>query len=360
MEKNHVIIGGGTAGLCAAIRLTELGSDPLIIEAGEYPSHKVCGEFFSPECIELLNRWNIHPIAVPYVRFHRDDTVVNIQFPTPAGSLSHIAFDPMLLKRAVTGGASILTNCKVEKVSQESYGHKLELSSGEVIYAKNLIIATGKIPNFNLSPPVKQYIGIKAHFENIQIDDSLQMFAFNRAYIGISPIEKCKYNVACLAEIDHANKWESPELFINALKQKNRELDRLFNSSTMLFPEWMTATIPAFGIRTTPPWPSTYFIGDASCSIPPITGGGLSMAIIGGCMAADYAMNEDAVGFKKAWKARIKSSIFFGKIFHRLITSPFFGKTSMKLAEQFPLLGQICFQLTRCKRRAEVFPSQKK
>ena len=42
------------------------------------------------------------------------------------------------------------------------------------------------------------YIGLKAHFKNIPLADILEMFLFEGAYMGISPIGNNCCNVACL------------------------------------------------------------------------------------------------------------------------------------------------------------------
>src|SRR5690242_5741478 len=94
------IIGGGVAGLCAAIRLTELGYSPLVIEAGTYPSHKVCGEFFSPECLSILQRWHINPIPLYRLHWHTLTQSLDFCFTPAAGSLSHLEFDPSLVHYA--------------------------------------------------------------------------------------------------------------------------------------------------------------------------------------------------------------------------------------------------------------------
>lgn len=347
MHKDYVIIGGGVAGLCAAIKLTELGANPLIIEAGEYPSHKVCGEFFSPECMPILNQWNIYPREILKAQFHGNNRTLNFEFPRPAGSLSHIEFDPMLVQHAKRGGAILMTNCKTTQISQENNGHRILLSTGENIFTKHLIIATGRIPNFNQASPTVRYMGLKAHYEGIHLKNSLQMFAFKNAYLGISPIENSKYNIACLANIEIASQWDTPQLFIEHLMSKSNRLDYLLNSGKSLFPEWMCVSVPLFGLKDTPNWPTTYFIGDAAGTIPPITGDGLSMAIRGGIMAAEYAIRNDATGFKKAWRAEIKRSIFFGKMLHEVSTNPFLGSATMKLAQAIPAVVKVLYRLTR-------------
>ncbi len=59
--KNAVIIGGGLAGLVAAIQLARHGVSCLVIEKNQYPAHKVCGEYVSNEAIPFLNSVNLLP-----------------------------------------------------------------------------------------------------------------------------------------------------------------------------------------------------------------------------------------------------------------------------------------------------------
>ena len=63
-----LIVGGGLAGLTAAVHLSKEGIDVVLIEKSKYPYHKVCGEYISNEVIPYLNRLGIDPFengAVP-------------------------------------------------------------------------------------------------------------------------------------------------------------------------------------------------------------------------------------------------------------------------------------------------------
>ena len=50
-ESEIIIIGGGLAGLTAAIHLSKNGFDVTVIEKNNYPRHKVCGEYISNEVL---------------------------------------------------------------------------------------------------------------------------------------------------------------------------------------------------------------------------------------------------------------------------------------------------------------------
>ena len=46
-ETEVLIIGGGLAGLTAAIHLSKKGFEVIVIEKNEFPKHNVCGEYIS-------------------------------------------------------------------------------------------------------------------------------------------------------------------------------------------------------------------------------------------------------------------------------------------------------------------------
>ena len=51
-----VILGAGPAGSIAAIQAQREGAKVQLIERCSFPKHKVCGEFFSPEILPILDR----------------------------------------------------------------------------------------------------------------------------------------------------------------------------------------------------------------------------------------------------------------------------------------------------------------
>lgn len=339
MFKEYVIIGGGAAGLSAAIRLAELGKEPLVIEGGKYPSHKICGEFFSPDCIALLKQWNIFPLEIAHARFHTFSKTLHFSFPEVAGSLSHLSFDPQLVEKLLSLGGSIVTEAKVLSLKPSKEGYEITLQSGGAIRASNLLIATGRIPSFEQKQVKFPYVGIKAHFEGLEVE-GLEMFLSEQGYVGISPIENGKFNIAGLlcAAVE-------PQKFMKQMIEAN---PHVFSSAKPCF-EWMTTPVPAFGIKKTPDWPHVYFIGDAAGTIPPITGNGLSLSIRGGILAAEFAIKKDWKGFKEASKKRFSSSFAWGKLLHRAALNPFLCNSLMTMCHKYPSLATCLYQATRRK-----------
>jgi flavin-dependent dehydrogenase len=350
MNVDYVVLGGGVAGLCAARRLVELGIKPLVIEAGSYPSHKVCGEFISSSSLAILNKWDIHPILLHQARLYTSSHTFNFIFPTPAGSLSHLTLDTQLAHQISQQGATLLTQTKVQNLfpaSDTEEFHKLHLSSGETILAKHLLIATGRLLHFSDPSPRMHYMGFKTHFTGLDLDQTLNMFSFPGAYLGLSPIENGRANLACLAKIERVQQDSSPQHFMQNLIQSHPFLRQLLASGSNLFDSWMEARVPKFGLRSVPHWPRTYWIGDAASTIPPACGNGLSLALASGYLAAEFAICDDPLGFKHSWQQRCSSQILFGKGLHHLFLHPSLGNKAMRISHWFPFLAQKIFDLTR-------------
>lgn len=347
---DYVILGGGAAGLCAALRLIELGASPLLIEGGTYPSHKVCGEFFSSSALKILHNWHIDPLPIRQARIHTLSTTLDFTFPTPAGSLSHLSFDPYLAELVAKKGGIVRTNTKLiqlEPASMLHENHRLTLESGEVLWAKHLLIAIGRLPHFTKQSPPMPYIGFKAHFTHVSLDSTLEMFSFPGAYLGLVPIEGAKVNLACLARLDKVKSAPSSQHFMQSLIDSHPTLQQLLKPGENLFEAWMETRVPEFGLRKTPAWPRAYFLGDAMGTIPPASGNGLSLAVASGYLAAEFAIQDDPVGFRNVWRKQCASPIWFGKRLHQLFLHPGLGKLALNLGRIFPQIPQKIFSLTR-------------
>jgi len=305
MDCDVLIIGGGVAGLAAAIRLRELGREVLLIEAGTYPSHKVCGEFLSPEALPILESWGLTPHTIDRLTIHSGKQSLALQ--AKAGSCSRYHLEQFLVDKAIELGVELRTSTRVTDLNAPT-------ANIRIIGAGRLIHATSK----------PQYVGYKAHFLGIATESELHMHLLPGAYYGISPIGDGIANVACLAKIGSVDPDHLKSLV----------------GGEMVFSDWLTAKVPHFGLKTLPKWPNTYFVGDAAATIPPASGDGIAIGLTSGVMCADYAARGAWKQFQQNWKRRYASRILWAKALHQLMLHP-------KIAWMGALCPKLLFRKTR-------------
>ncbi len=355
MVEDCVIVGGGIAGLSAANQLANAGLSPLIIEAGKFPSHKICGEFISHECLPILDQWGIKlSDTIGNCRFIYGENKTEFQLPIPSGSCSRYNFDSMLLDRAQKHGARALTETSVTALSQP-YGtsgvYEIVLSNGQTIHARNLMIGTGRIPKLNQSQkaPVLKYFGFKAHFENIDIGKSVEMHLFPGGYLGISNINSQTTNIACIVKKDVVAQYGGPDGFMEHLQDKKMmsRFKQRMAKARMIYPKWLAGQVPEFGVRSNSPLNNVYWIGDSAGSIPPVCGDGLAIAVTSGCLAADCFMQSNAIEFKKEWAKRYHRRFFYAKYIHKIMTTPGLKTVAIGACNLFPQLPKYLWSETR-------------
>lgn len=355
MTEEVVIIGGGVAGLSAAFHLADLGLKPLLIEGGHFPSHKVCGEFFSPESVPYLKNFAIEPtVWIKKIAFAIKNKSWEHPLPAPAAGLSRFYFDNQLKIKAEEKGARILADTVVKAVdfNVEDSTYHLSLSSGEKIETSSLVIGAGRVSQLlsskkSKAPPFP-YIGLKAHFEGIDAGEKLEFHFTGDAYLGLSPIGEGKSNVACLVRKESIDKAGGVKEWIDALSGQSEF--SFLRKGKMLFPDWLIVSAPPFGLKRCLSLPNVYFIGDARGTIPPITGEGLSIALSSGLLVAEYVKRKDALGFDKAWRKHYKGAIRWGICLHHAMLNPYISSFLERMVSWFPGLLTFFFKRTRAKR----------
>lgn len=349
MVEECVIVGGGIAGLSAANRLADKGLSPLLIEANNYPAHRICGEFLSPECLPILHQWDI-PAPSLVTKSHLFSGSKNLRFSLPqaASTCSRYIFDSMLSSRAQLKGARVMTNTLVAALQRHTDFYELKLSNGDTLKAKHLILGTGRIPKMEggNQPSPSKYVGFKAHFQGIENHQSLEMYCFKGGYLGIAPLDAHTSNMAGLFKKEALQETESLSVFISNLLE-SKELKNRLRPARMVFPQWLTGELPEFGIRNRPLWDRVFWIGDAAGVIPPITGEGLALSVTSGYMAADYLVHSDAKQFQRAWRRRYRNRFFWAGLLHKMMMSPQASSTALVLAKKIPWLASTFWKLTR-------------
>ena len=103
IKTEVAIIGGGLAGLTAAIVIRRMGFSVVLIEKKKYPFHKVCGEYISLEAEDILNwlglpvmNWNL-PIIDNFRITHPQTKDFRSKLPLGGLGISRFKLDDHLM-----------------------------------------------------------------------------------------------------------------------------------------------------------------------------------------------------------------------------------------------------------------------
>jgi hypothetical protein len=256
------IVGAGPAGSSAAWSALSAGAQVEIFDPSQFPRHKVCGEFLSPEIAELLPDLPRCP-RIRSVRLYFEKHRKRWPLTDPAYGLSRHALDEFLLHRAIEHGAIFARqrNLAPETPAVIAHGRQVASVAGNRLF------------------------GFKAHFDG-PVDDALDLFFFQECYVGINVVEGGVTNVCGLA----------PE---GMLKRLNFDIDSLLAASPALSErirplrrswDWLkTGPLIYRGGWNEQSQPGNYLAGDALGFVDPFTGSGLLSAIATGTIAGESA-----------------------------------------------------------------------
>ncbi|WP_150271372.1 NAD(P)/FAD-dependent oxidoreductase [Paenibacillus tepidiphilus] len=292
-----IVIGAGIAGSSCALQLARLGHRTVLLDRQEFPRHKTCGEFMSPETKEMLKVLGVDLLKEGIVPAMMDRAVIilphggEIEAPLPgeAVGISRYELDRILHQKAQAAGAEIVTKTMVtgiRKTDDHLYEVETRQNGRRVRYqARAVVGAYGTKKPRDMARFAEEtrdetvYIGVKSHFTGIHVPSRVELYFCPGGYIGISPIEEGKANVAALLTLDsvQGNGKSVPEILQTAAQTNFRLAERLTAGNPV--PGSQVSMAPVHLSDLPEPWSEFPHIGDAMLMIPPLCGDGMSIAL---------------------------------------------------------------------------------
>jgi flavin-dependent dehydrogenase len=283
------VIGGGPAGTSAAITAARSGARVLLLEAIEFPRHKVCGEFISAESLGVLaDLLRDLPAGQAFLKsapkLGRARLFLGnrrLEAPvSPAGvSISRYDLDAALWQAARAAGVEALAHCEVTSLSGD--GPFAATTAFGARNASAVVIAAGRWSQLTpdrVVPAGPKWIGLKAHFREAAASFSSDLYFFDHGYCGVQPVSANVVNVSAMVRSDFATSLQQVFQLHPRLAQRAASWECVTRS---------ISTAPLIYRQSRPTLGNKLYAGDAAAFIDPFVGDGISIALRSGRVAAE-------------------------------------------------------------------------
>ncbi|MGN6567560.1 MAG: NAD(P)/FAD-dependent oxidoreductase [Flavipsychrobacter sp.] len=343
-----IIVGGGLAGLVAAIELSKAKKKVLLFEKKSYPYHKVCGEYISNEVLAYLQSLGFNPFDYGAAKIDK------LRLSTPQGSnirtsldlggfgISRYTMDYALYLLALKCGADILINTRVNDINYNNRHFTVQTSKGS--FTSNIVIGSygkrevlDKKLNRDFINQRTGYLGVKYHIKTDYPSDEIGLDNFEGGYCGISKVENETYNLCYLYKRPDKNSHKTIKEIEEDILYRNPTLKQIFTSANFLFREPEVINEICFAPKRLIE-NHILMCGDSAGLITPLCGNGMSMAINAARILSNTLLRADMWGtelttekraaieevYQKEWDKTFKSRLFWGRSIQGI-----FGKTKL-------------------------------
>jgi len=288
-QTGILIIGGGLAGLTAALHLQKAGLDVILVEKNTYPYHKVCGEYISNEVLPYL-KWLdadpsvLHPTSINRLKFSTlSGSSMTTQLPLGGFGVSRFNLDHFLYQK-FTGKGGMVVHDTVNLIHQKDDLFEVSTLNGQLITAKHVIGAYGKRSAIDLQlkrafiKKKSPFLAVKAHYSG-EFDSSLvALHNFKGGYCGVSKIEDQKINICYLADYATFKAYKNIETYQQKVLYQNKHLEKIFESTKLIFDSPLAISQLSFAAKEAVT-DHILMIGDTAGLIHPLCGNGMGIAI---------------------------------------------------------------------------------
>jgi len=363
-----VIVGGGLAGLIAAIHLKNNNLNVIIIEKNDFPKHKVCGEYISNEVLPYLKSIGLQiesllPKKIDKLSFSLGSgKSINTTLPLGGFGISRFALDKYLYDIAKNKGCSIVQ----ETVSDISFlDNTFTVTTNLNSYKSNMVLgAFGKRSNLdvklkrNFIQKQSNWLGVKAHYKLDFPDDLVGLHHFRGGYCGVSKVENNLVNICYLANYKSFKKYKTIEDFQNMVICKNPNLESVFKNAVLQFEKPLTISQVSFEQKKCVE-NHILMIGDTAGLIHPLCGNGMAMAIHSAKIASDLILKykngkirtreQLESKYVKQWNHNFNKRLKMGRILSKLLLQEKLSSFAIRILIVFPHLLTLIIKNTHGK-----------
>ncbi len=351
MENDYdiIIIGGGLAGLTAALQLSISDYNVLLIEKNTYPHHKVCGEYVSNEVLSYLNTLGIDPLAAGAKQIdtlqisNASGKQLQVKLPLGGFGISRYKLDYLMFQQLENKMPVIQDN--VTSVDFVEDGFTVKTQSKKKYHAKYVIGAFGKRSNLdkalnrNFFSNKTQWMAVKAHYKAPFPDDLVALHHFPGGYCGLSRVETGFVNLCYLTKVKAFSPFKSISEFENQVLCQNPHLKAFLSQAEAVFEKPLTISQISFERKKTIE-NHIFMVGDSASLIHPLCGNGMAMAITAAKLLAETLIELQGKpraaienSYRQKWNAMFTGRLRFGSLLQTVMMTPTLLNLGLHLAK---------------------------
>ncbi|WP_367866355.1 NAD(P)/FAD-dependent oxidoreductase [Pedobacter sp. WC2423] len=366
VQTDILIIGGGLAGLTAALHLQQAGIEVILIEKDTYPHHKVCGEYISNEVLPYL-KWLdadpavLHPSVISKMQFSTvSGRRISTRLPLGGFGVSRYQLDHFLYQKFLARGGRVIQDT-VSSVVYEKDTFLVSTQSENQYIARQVIGAYGKRSAIDLKLKRKfiqhksPFLAVKGHYAGKFEDGLVALHNFKGGYCGASKIEGQKINICYLANYETFKTHKNIAAYQENVLYQNKHLKSLFENSEPLFDTPITISQLSFGAREAVV-DHILMIGDTAALIHPLCGNGMAMAIHSARICSELLLLffkgeiPDRTAMEKryliAWNQHFRSRLWMGRTLSALFEKEYLTEKLLAGMVRLPFLLPLIIKKT--------------
>ncbi len=328
------VIGGGPAGLAAAIAARQQGIDVIVADGNKPPIDKACGEGLMPDSIEALRRLGVDletgdGFSFSRIRFVDDRTTAMARFPDRRGvGLRRTVLHAKMLDRAEACGVKFLWETPVTGL--QSGG--VTLANGNVVAARWIIGADGS------QSQVRRWAGMdfaggrgdryacRGHFAVAPWSDCVEVHWASSSQAYVTPVSD---HEVCVVIVSKKADCRLP----SALREFPELARRLGNAK--LSGKVRGAITRTRGLRRVYR-DNVALIGDASGGVDAITGEGLSLSFHQAEALAEAMAMNDLNKYQEAHRRFARRPTFMARVLLLLDGRTHLRRRVLKVFAKYP------------------------
>jgi flavin-dependent dehydrogenase len=330
------VIGGGPAGLAAAIAARQRGMSVVVADGTEPPIDKACGEGLMPETIAALGELGVAIQAdAGYrfrgIRFLQQDTQVGGEFPQgPGVGIRRTILHEWLIARAEECGVRLMWRTPVSAITRA--GAQLQ---GEFLTSRWIVGADGS------GSRVRRWSGLDAaiwqsqryatrrHYRVRPWSDHVEIYWGRRAQAYVTPIGREEVCIVTMAT-------RPDDAFFDSVLQDCPQLAQRLAGAQLASRE-RGAITQMHSLRSVHSG-NVALVGDASGGVDAITGEGLRLAFRQAVVLADAMERDDLSSYARAHRRHARKPALMGDLLLTLARNNRLRMRSIRMLAKRPQL----------------------